>query len=368
MTMPTTDLLAAAHRGFFMPIQASEIAREIDPLAWYIHGVTIFFTVLICAVTAYFAWKYRASAYPVADPPGHNNLLEVTWTVIPSLIIFVMFFWGFRVFIRMTTPEPSALQVDAIGSMWKWSFQYRNPKGGPDIKTNELILPLGQPVEITLRSQDVIHSLYIPTMRVKKDVVPGRFNKMQVRATKTTEEGKPFGLYCTEYCGDLHSRMLTTVKVLEEAAFLQELERLSDPTKDEKGNLLPPADAGKNIATLNGCFSCHSQDGKAGTGPTWKDMYGHTAELANGTTTPVDDAYIVESIRNPNAKVVKGFGPPSAMNAFGQSQLSDDHVKYLIAYMKSISSHAPQGEGTPAAASQPAGMPAGAREPTTVPH
>ena len=90
MTMPTTDLLAAAHRGFFLPIQASEIAREVDPLAWYIYGVTIFFTLLICGVTAYFAWKYRASNYPVADPPGHNNVLEVVWTVIPSMIIFVL--------------------------------------------------------------------------------------------------------------------------------------------------------------------------------------------------------------------------------------------------------------------------------------
>lgn len=368
MTMLTTNLLAAAHRGFFMPIQASEIAREIDPLAWYIHGVTIFFTVGICAATAYFAWKYRASAYPVADPPGHNNALEVTWTVIPAIIIFIMFFWGFRVFTRMTTPKPSAIQIDAIGQMWEWSFQYRNPKGGPDIKTKDLYLPKGMPVEFTLRSNDVLHALYIPTMRIKKDVVPGRFNKMYVTATKTTTPEKPFHLYCAEYCGDLHSRMLGKVHVLETDAFYAELEKLANPMVDPTTMLpLPLEEAGKKVASLNGCFSCHSVDGKKGVGPTWKDLYGAPShKMADGSTVAVDDNYIVESIRNPNAKVVEGFGPPSAMNAFPANQLPDEHVKALIAYMRAISANAPKSAGQPSMpSSQPAGMPQGALTPTT---
>lgn len=362
MTMPTLNLLAAAHPGFFMPIQASKIAREIDPLAWYIHGVTIFFTLLICVLTGYFAWKYHKSRYPVADPPGHNNLLEVTWTVLPSIIIFVMFFWGFRVFIRMTEAKPAALQIDAIGQMWEWSFQYRNPLGGPDVKTKELYVPIDTPVEVTLRSNDVIHSLYLPAMRVKKDVVPGRFNKLNFEATKLGD----YSIYCAEYCGDLHSRMLSVVHVLTADEYRAKIIEESNPIKPG----LPPEVIGKNISSLNGCFSCHSQDGKAGVGPTWKDMFGHNAELADGKSVPVDDAYVLESIRNPNAKVVKGFGPPSAMNAFAAAQLPDEHVKYIISYMKSISVHAPHDAASPVQpASQPAGMPPGvSNNPTTVPH
>ena len=367
MTMSMMNLLAAAHPGFLMPVRASKIADEIDPLAWYIHGVTIFFTVLIVGLTCYFAWKYRASAYPVADPPGHNNLLEVTWTVLPSIIIFVMFFWGFRVFIRMTESKPAALQVDAIGQMWQWAFQYRNPLGGPDVKSKELYVPIGTPVEVTLRSNDVIHALYLPAMRVKKDVVPGRFNKLNFEATKLGD----FSIYCAEYCGDLHSRMLSVVHVVSADEYRDKLIKLSDPTKNpDTGEKLPPIEAGKNIVTLNGCFSCHSAEGKNGVGPTWKDMFGGQAELADGQSVLVDDAYVLESIRNPNAKVVKGFGPPSAMNAFAAAQLPDEHVRYIIAYMKSISVHAPHDAASPLApASQPVGQPPGvSNNPTTVPH
>ena len=358
MTMQTMPMLAAAHRGFFLPVQASTIAREIDPLSLFIHGVTIVFTLLIVVLTAYYAWRYRASKYPVADPPGHNNLLEVGWTVVPSIIVFVCFFWGFRVFMRMTAPQPAALQVDAIGQMWVWSFQYRNPLGGPDIKTKKLLLPKDTPVEITLRSNDVIHSLFIPAMRLKKDVVPGRFNKLQVEATK---EGT-YSIYCAEYCGDQHSRMLAEAVVYDPAKFKEELIKLSDPTKNpDTGEALAPADAGKNIAALNGCVSCHSANGTKGTGPSWKDVYGEDTQFADGSHGIADDNYIIESIRKPNAKVVAGFSVPSAMNPFSEGQLSDDHVKLIIEYMKSISVHAPHGAGEPAkqSASQPVGMPSG---------
>lgn len=357
--MLTNSLLAAAHQGFFMPIEASKIAREIDPLAWYIHGVTIFFTVLICALTAWFAWKYRASVHPQADPPGHNNLLEVTWTVIPAFIIFVMFFWGFRVYTRMTTPSPAAVQIDAVGQMWNWSFQYRNPKGGKDIQSTDLYLPLNKPVQIQLRSNDVIHALFIPTMRVKKDVVPGRLNQIVVEATKATDPTNPFSLYCAEYCGDNHSRMLGKVYVLDEPAYAAKMDELAN-IYEKDGKPRPLVEVGKDLATLAGCVSCHSQDGRPGTGPTWKDMYGHEAQLADGTSVKVDENYIIESIRNPNAKVVKGFGPPSAMNAFSQNQLPDKDVMTLIEYMKSISS---AGGGSPASASQPVEMNNGQRSP-----
>lgn len=336
MLMTISSLLAATHQGFVLPVQASTIAEDVDPLTWFIHIITIVFSVGIILVTAWFAWKYRASAHPTPEPPGHNNLLELTWTIIPSIIVFICFFWGFSVYMRMTTPNPGALPVTANASMWAWTFEYPNPNGGSNAVDGDLYLPLNKPVEITLNSKDVLHALYIPAMRVKKDVVPGRFNRMQVTATKLGT----YDLYCAEYCGDSHSNMRRKVIVLDDAAYAAKMIEISNPIKPDKTD----AENGKGIAALNGCFSCHSADGKAGTGPTWKDLYGAKGHpMADGSGIDVDDNYILESIRNPQAKVVKGYGPPSAMNAFSKSQIPDEYVqKYLIAYLKTISENAPK--------------------------
>lgn len=332
MLMTIQSMLAATHQGpFGMPLRASTIAEDVDPLAWFIHGITILFSVGIILVTGWYAWKYRASAHPNPEPPGHNNLLELTWTIIPSIIVFICFFWGFRVYMRMSTPHPGAYPITANGFMWDWQFEYPNPNGGANAIDNDLYLPLNTPVELTLTSRDVLHAVWIPTMRVKKDVVPGRFNRIQVTATK---EGT-YDLYCAEYCGDSHSMMRRKVHVLNAEAFAAKMKDISQVVKPE----LSDAKNGENIAKLNGCFSCHSVDGSRGTGPSWKDLYGAQGHpLADGTTVTVDDNYILESIRNPQAKVVRGFGPPSAMNPYSKGQIPDEHIlRYMIAYMKTIS-------------------------------
>lgn len=348
MLTTITSFLAAAppHHTFILPEQASTIAHDIDPLTWFIHIITIVFSVGILAVTGWFAWKYRASAHPIPEPPGHNNVLELVWTVIPSIIVFICFFWGFRVYMRMTTPQPGALPVTANASMWSWTFEYPAAHNGQTgIDENYLYLPLNKPVEISLNSKDVLHALYIPAMRVKKDVVPGRFNHIQVTATKEGE----FDLYCAEYCGDKHSDMRRKVVVLNDEAFKAKMIDIANPIKPEKTD----AQNGEKLASLNGCFTCHSSDGKTSVGPTWKDLYGTKGHpMADGTTVTVDDNYILESIRNPQAHVVKGFGPPSAMNPFSKGQISDEYVqKYLIAYLKSISANA--GGGQPADTAAP---------------
>jgi cytochrome c oxidase subunit II len=338
MTMSIFNFLAATNQGIFYPIQASEIARDLDPLAWFIHGVSIFFTVLIIALTVWFAFKYRASVHPVPRPPGHNNALEITWTAIPAVIVFVCFFWGFRVYMKMTVPVPGSEKIDVGAAMWYWQFGYKNPSGGSNvIIKDELWLPSGMPVELTLHSNDVIHSLYLPAMRVKKDAVPGRFNTMIVTATR---EGV-YDLYCTEYCGDSHSTMRGKIYVVDPVAYRKKIAEEAVPDKEG----MSWTEVGQKIATTNGCFSCHSIDGSTGTGPTWKDLYGKTGHtMADGSSVTVDDNYIIESIRQPNAKVVTGFGPPSAMNAYSPAQLSDKYIRYIIAYQKSISANAPKEE------------------------
>lgn len=349
MLMTISSLLAStSHQGFILPEQASTIARDVDPLTLFIHILTIAFSVGIMAVTGWFAWRYRASAHPIPDPPGHNNLLELTWTVIPSIIVFICFFWGFSVYMRMSTPQPGALPVTANASMWAWAFEYPNPQGGANGVAENLYLPLNKPVEISLNSKDVLHALYIPTMRVKKDVVPGRFNRLQVTANKVGE----YDLYCAEYCGDGHSVMRRKAIVLSEADFAAKMIEIANPIKADKTD----AENGRYIASINGCFSCHSEDGKAGTGPTWKDLYGSKGHpMADGSSVEVDDNYILESIRNPQAKVVKGFGPPSAMNPFSKGQIPDEYVqKYLIAYLKTISASAPDNNTAAPANPEPA--------------
>lgn len=332
-----------SEHGFFYPVQASTIAADHDPLAWFIHGMSIFFTLGIIGVTIYFVVKYRSSVHPVPQPPGHNNVLEVVWTAIPAVIVFICFFWGFRVYMKETVQQPGANRVEAVGFQWDWQFLYDNPKGGPKVVDKELWLVNNKPVEITLRSTDVIHALFLPTMRMKKDVVPGRFNNMFFEPNRAGT----YDIYCAEYCGDSHSTMRSKVHVVDQATYDKHIEIISDPTKDPNNPsvTLPSAEIGKKLASLNGCTSCHSADGTPGTGPTWRDLYGATGhELADGSTITVDDNYILESIRNPNAKVRKGFGPPSAMNPFPATQIPDEYVGYIIAYQKSISKFAPQGE------------------------
>lgn len=337
-TMPSTQ---PSEHGFFYPIQASTIAHDHDVLAWFIHIMSIVFTVGIIGATVYFVVKYRASVHPIPEPPGHNNVLEVVWTAIPAVIVFICFFWGFRVFMKMTVEQPGATRVEAVGKQWFWQYLYENPKGGPRVVGEELYLVKDVPVEITLRSDDVLHALFIPVMRMKKDVVPGRFNTMLFEPNKLGT----FEVFCAEYCGDSHSMMLSKVHVVTQAEYDAKIAELADPTKGPGGVILPADQVGQKIAQLNGCFSCHSVDGTSGTGPTWRDLYGATGhELADGAVT-VDDNYILESVRNPNAKVRKGFGPPSAMNPYPKSQIPDEYISYIIAYQKSISQYAPKTAG-----------------------
>lgn len=352
-----------SEHGFFYPVQASTIARDVDPLAWFIHGITIFFTLGIMAATLYFAIKYRESKHPVPDPPGHNNVLEVVWTAIPAVIVFICFFWGFRVYMKMDVVQPGAMRVEGVGKQWFWQFLYDNPRGGMKVQGQELWLVKDVPVEITLRADDVLHALFIPSMRVKKDVVPGRYNTMIVEPTRAGT----YELYCAEYCGDSHSTMLSKVHVVDRATYDKKIEEMADITKAPDGGILPADQIGQKVAQLNGCFTCHTADGTPGTGPTWRDFYGATGhELADGSTITVDDDYIMESIRNPNAKVRKGYGPPSAMNPYPKGTIPDEWVAYLIEYQKSISTHAPQGgQMTNDGKAPPEGRPGGQPNPAS---
>lgn len=340
------NLLAqGAGKTFWMPPQASTTAHETDWVWYFIYWVSVFFFVLIVAAAVYFVVRYRQK-----DPteqvtgPTHNMPLEITWSVIPLILVGLMFWWGFTAYLDIKTPPENAMNIDVLAAQWSWEFKY--PGGNTD---KDLHVPVDTPVVLTMTSQDVIHSLYIPAFRKKMDVVPGRYQKLWFQATQPGT----YPLLCTEYCGTSHSDMLANVVVEELGQYEKYLENLdplkrltpeqyqeyiANPDKFVSANpdlgLVKPADMGKRLWDRKGCKQCHSLDGTALVGPSWKGIWGHMTEFENAPPQKVDEDYIRESILNPKAKIVKGY--PGQMPTY-QGRLTDRDIQAIIDFIKTLS-------------------------------
>lgn len=356
------SILAQAPGNFVLPPQASTVAKDIDWVMYFVLWVCLIFGALIFIGTALLAWKYRhrPGVNDVGSGPTHSNFLEIFWSVVPFVIVVLIAIWGFQAYLKYSVlPPAEALEIQVEGRKWNWSFTY--PNGHVN---SQLHVPKGVPVRLVLTSPDVIHSLYFPEFRVKKDVVPGRYNKFWFTATMespldpslprekessyelskdpTDEEramksgaGFGFDIFCAEYCGTSHSKMLSKVHVHPDIeSYRAWLEDASDIWKEVDGVAPSGVDVGRRIAAAN-CLSCHSTDGTANTGPTWKDMFGKQGTLNNGQPYTADEDYIRDSIIYPQKQIVAGFGP--SMPSF--IRLSDREIAALIAYMKSLSSH-----------------------------
>jgi cytochrome c oxidase subunit II len=317
-----SGLLAAAKAGMpWMPVQASGVAPAVDLLFNVILAIATFFFLLIFFLVVLFAVKYRRrpgreDSEPTAD---HNTPLEITWSVIPLLIVFVIFAWGFVLYLDMYTAPAEAYEIQVVGRQWNWVFTY---PGGQT--SSELHIPVDRMVRLVMTSDDVIHSFYIPAFRVKKDVVPGRYSKIWFQATDTGE----YPVYCAEYCGTAHSDMLTMAHVHEPGG----LERWLAEAAAARA-AASPAEAGADIFKAQGCGSCHSVDGKPGIGPTFKGLFGHTVPLASGSAVVVDENYIRKSLLDPQADVVAGFQP--VMPTY-QGRLQESEITALIEYIKTL--------------------------------
>ncbi|RMG45024.1 MAG: cytochrome c oxidase subunit II [Acidobacteria bacterium] len=317
--IPAALLLGAAP-GPFLPEQASDVAREVDFAFYFLTGVSAVFFVILVGATLWFMWRYRARPGREPEPsPSHNTALELTWSIIPAILLVMMFWYGFKGYMDMYVPPVDAYEINVEGQKWAWSFQY--PNGYID---NELHLPAGRDVTLVLTSKDVIHSLYIPAFRVKRDAVPGRYNKVSFRAIKPGE----YTLFCAEYCGTSHSDMLAKVVVHEPGDFERWLKRASDIV-----GRMPPAEAGELLYQKRGCKQCHSTDGSPGVGPTFKGIMGRRRVLTDGSEVVVDENFIRESILYPQAKVAAGFDP--VMPTF-QGRLKDEEIDAIIAYLKTL--------------------------------
>lgn len=312
--------MSEASGSFWLPDAASTGAGEVDGGWNLVLWVSAFFFVLVVGAMSYFVIRYRRrseSEFP--DAPDHNTKVEIVWTVIPIVIVIGLFAVGFRGFLNQAVAPGDSLEVYVTAEKWMWTFTY--PNGTTSV--NELRVPANRPVKLVMSSKDVIHSFYVPEFRIKRDVVPNSYTMLWFEPTKTGE----MTIACTEYCGTGHSAMLGKVQVLPEPQFQEWLESGGE----EKG--VPPAVAGEKLAAKLACTTCHSTDGSAKTGPSWKGLYGHQAELADGRKLPADEQYLRESITEPNAKVVKGYQPvmPAFKGLVTQKQLDD-----LIAYIKTL--------------------------------
>ncbi len=318
------------------PPNASTVATEVDLLYFFIVAVCAFFAVLVTALIIAFTIKFKRSHEDAVGADIHGSLaLELGWTFIPFVLAMVMFGWGASLFFRLATPPANAMDVFVVGKQWMWKVQH--PEGVREI--NELHVPIGRPVRITLGSEDVLHDYSLPAFRVKMDAVPGKLTTLWFEATKVGT----YPIFCAEYCGTKHSGMIGWVEVMEPTDFQAWLGggRASDS----------PAAAGEKLFQDLVCISCHRDDAQA-RGPQLKGLFGHTVRLQGGATAVADEAYIRESIVNPQAKIVDGFQP--IMPTF-QGMVSEEQLLQLIAYIRSLGALAPPPPASPGAAPQAPG-------------
>jgi len=319
------NILADTGGTFWLPPRSSSYADDVDWLFWFIMAISIIFFVLITVLVVVFVWKYRyRPGVPMQDAPKHNTALELTWTFVPTVLVIIIFVYGFKGYLRMTVPPPNAYEIIVNGKMWKWTFQY--PNGHQD---DELHLPQGVPISFILSSDDVIHSFAIPAFRVKKDVVPGRYNRMWAQP----DEAGVFDIFCDQYCGDQHSLMRTQVTVSTKAEFdiwLAKVTNVIYPT---------PADHGKALYVKKGCNACHAIDNSPTApkiGPPWVNLYEYPVNFNDGSSTIAEDDYIRSMIVNPNNRIVAGYA--GIMPSFqGQLQDKTHDVADLIAFIKTLS-------------------------------
>jgi cytochrome c oxidase subunit 2 len=306
--------------SFWMPPQVSTVAHHVDWLFSFILGISVFFFLLIVVLMVVFIIRYRRREGVEAEAsPSHNMALELTWTIIPLVLVVVIFFFGFKGFLDMATPPANSYEILVDGQKWNWTFSY--PNGYSD---SNLHVPVDRPIRLVMSSADVIHSLYVPAFRIKADVVPGRYSKVWFEATEPGE----YELFCAEYCGTSHSDMIAQVVVHPVGEFETWLEDASNFLET-----MSPVDAGRKLYQIRGCQQCHSVDGTAKTGPTLLGVFGHSQSLADGSSIIADENYIRESILEPAARVVAGYEP--VMPTY-QGRIKDEEIIAIIEYLKSL--------------------------------
>ena len=332
---------ATSGGGFWMPESASTVAPEVDSVFYFINNINYLFFVLCAFVLVWFAIRYHVKPSEhstfTPDAPIHNTPLELTWTAVPLFLVGVIFWLGMDGFVKLNESPEDAYPVSVTGQKWSWTFQH--PEYGVT-EAAELTVPLNRPVRLLMTSSDVLHSLFIPAFRVKNDVVPGRYSSLWFQATKPGQ----YRLYCTEYCGKDHSKMLAVVNVLPEVEFQERLGKLAREYEDIEDRDLPVYALTR---LYNRCSSCHSLDGKSGTGPAFRGLWERTRKgttvFTDGSTLAdhagaggefeVSENYIRDSILKPQHYTVQNY--TGSMPTF-QGQLKERQIDALILMLKNL--------------------------------
>ena len=296
--------------------------QAVDPVFMLIFGISLVLLIGITATMIWFAYRYHRSRAPEPTSEACGNLwLEIVWTVLPTILVLMMFYYGWTGYLSLRDVPKDAMPVTAIARQWSWTFSYPNGK-----TSAKLFVPVGKAIRVDLVSEDVLHGFYLPAFRVKRDVVPGMKNHVWFVADKAGS----YDLFCSQFCGVDHSAMTTTVEAIPEAKFKAWL-------REREGGEHP----GEELLEKHGCLGCHSLDGSAKVGPTFKGIWGREVTvLTNGVerTVTVDEAYLRRSILDPKAEVVKGF--PPIMPAFAD-RLKPEEITTIIGALRTAGSQGP---------------------------
>jgi cytochrome c oxidase subunit 2 len=307
------------HSSALFPAEASGIAPYVDELYFFLLLMTIVGTALVAALVFGFSIRYRRARNPVATQVEGSTLLEATWTIIPLGIFLLVFVWGALLYFRIYDPPTNAMNIYVVGKQWMWKAEH--PGGQHEI--NALHVPTGQPIQLTMISQDVFHSFSIPDFRVKREVIPGRYSTVWFEPTVPGT----YHLFCTQYCGTQHSGMIGSITVLTPDDYKKWLQ--------ESTSGMSLSQNGERLFASMGCNACHSGNAAA-RGPNLAGVYGSKLTLNDGSQVLVNDAYLRDAILNPSQHVTAGFAP--IMPTY-QGQISEDGLIDLVEYIKNLQSN-----------------------------
>lgn len=302
--------------SIWLPEAASTIAGDVDALFYFILVTSVIFFVGVVTTMVFFAWRYRRrSPDDRPEPVYENKLVEASWIVVPSVLVAVVFVWGFKLFLELGIAPPNSYEVNVTARKWSWSFSYPN-----GVTSTDLHVPVNRPVKLRMSSEDVVHSFFVPAFRVKADVLQGRYSYVWFEATKKDT----FIIACAEYCGTAHSDMYARVITHSQDDFENWLvESLPDDN-------LTPAQRGERLYTDQGCFSCHTLDGTTPVGPSFLGLAGSTRNFTDGTSAVADDNYLRLSIVDPALQIVEGYPPLMPPQYTG---LSSEELDALVAFI-----------------------------------
>lgn len=317
------------------PVRASTFADQYDVLFYIILAISLFFFVVIMGMVIFFAVRYRRGSKVSRVRPPHENLpLEITWSVIPLLMGLTVFGFGAKQFIDFVTPPKKGLEVYCIGKQWMWHFEHAE---NGIRENNELHVPVGVPVTVTMISQDVIHALYIPEFRFQYQVVPGRYTQAWFQATQPGV----YHLFCNMYCGTQHSEMGGYVYVMSQRDYAA---WCANGGNDPQPMTL--AQRGHLVYNRLSCANCHQQQDSE-RAPSLYGLYNSTSHYTDGSSAKMTTERIREAILNPYDHIITGYG--NTMPVY-KGNITEEELVPLIAYLETLGTLPPQKPGSDTAA------------------